>query len=141
VAAEPSRTGTCTAVSTRLTKASTGLLMPSESDHPFTSSTWAGAAKPSITSARLLELTGRAPDTDVELVDLDFLLRDVAYHQPWHDRQQTTNVRRFERLTRVLEQHLTDICAYRVGTIRIDAYIVGRCVSDLVGLSTTLVET
>jgi hypothetical protein len=28
-----------------------------------------------------------------------------------------------------------------VGTIRIDAYIVGRCGNDLTGLSTTLIET
>jgi hypothetical protein len=140
-AAEPSRTGTCTAASTMLTKASSGLLMPSESDHPFTSFTWAGAAKPSITTTRLLELTGHAPATDVEVVDLDFFFRNVAYHQPWHDRQQAMNVRRFQRLTRVLEQHLADIRVYRVGTIRIDAYIVGRCGRNLVGVSTTLIET
>lgn len=139
--AEPSKTGTCTAVNTILTEASSELLMPSESDYPFTSFTWINAAKPGFTIARLLEITGHAPDIAVEVVDLDYFFRGVAHHQPWHDRQQAMSVRKFKRLTKVLEQHLIDIRVYRIGTIRIDAYIVGRCGSDLAGLSTTLIET
>jgi hypothetical protein len=30
---------------------------------------------------------------------------------------------------------------YRVGTVRIDAYLVGRCGNDLTGLQTVLIET
>lgn len=139
--AEPTRTANCTAVTTMLTKASNGLLMPSESDYPFTSFNWTNAARPNLTIARLLELTGRAPDTAVEIVGLSYFFRNVAYPQPWHDRQQAINVRKFQRLMTVLEQHLTDIRVYRVGTIRIDAFIVGRCGRNLAGLSTTLIET
>jgi hypothetical protein len=89
----------------------------------------------------MLRLTGHAPDTAVEVVDLDSFFRNVARHQPWHDPQQAMDVRRFKRLERVLEQHLTDIRVYRIGTIRIDAYIVGRCGNNLAGLSTILIET
>ena len=139
--AEHARTGTCAAVNTMLTKASSGLLMPSESDYPFIAFIWTDAAKRSVTTARLLTLTGHAPDTAVEVVDLDDFFRNVAHHQPWHDRQQAMNVRKFKRLVKLLEQHLTDIRVYRIGTIRIDAYIVGRCGSSLAGLSTILIET
>ncbi len=139
--AEPVRTGNCTAVNTMLTKASSGLLMPSESDYPFTPFTWPNAATPNLTIARLLELTGHAPDTAVEVVGLSYFFRNVASPQPWHDRQQAMNVRKFRRLMTVLEQHLTDVRVYRIGTIRIDAYIVGRCGRHLAGLSTTLIET
>lgn len=135
------RTRSCTAVNTILTKASTGLLMPSESDYPFTSFRWPSSATRNVTTAQLLRLTGQTTGTAVEVVDLADFFRNVAVHQPWHDPQQTIDVRKFKRLMRVLEQHLTDIRVYRIGTIRIDAYIAGRCGRHLIGLSTTLIET
>ena len=139
--ADSSMTGTCPALTVKLTKASNELLMPSESDFPFTPFTWTGEAQGKLTMPRLLELTGHAPDSTVEVVSLNAFFRNVASPQPWHDRQQAMDVRKFQRLRRVLVQHLADIRVYRVGTIRIDAYIVGRCGRDLVGLSTTLIET
>jgi hypothetical protein len=138
---EPSRPGSCAATTTKLTKASSGLLMPSESDFPFTPFIWTNAAKRNLTTAQLLEFTGHAPGTAVDVVGLDHFFRNVAYRQPWHDRQQAMNVRKFERLMRALERNLTDIHVYRIGTIQIDAYIVGSCGRDLAGLSTVLVET
>lgn len=140
-AADISRTGTCATAMRELTRASSGLLMPSESDVPFTPFTWAGAAKRRLTTARVLELTGHAPGTTVEVVELEHFFRNVAYHQPWHDPQQTRDVRRFRRLMKVLDRHLDDIRVYRIGTIEIDAYIVGRCGGRFAGLSTTLIET
>ena len=139
--AEPSRTGRCTEINTILTNASSGLLMPSESDYPFTAFTWTNAAKQRLTTARLLKLTAHAPDTTVEVVDLRTFFRNVAYPQPWHDRQQAMTVKKFQRLVKVLQQHLTDIRVYRVGTIHVDAYVVGRSGNNLAGLSTTLIET
>lgn len=139
--AEPSGGHSCAAVTTLLTNTSSGLLMPSESDFPFTAFTWTGAATSSLTIPRLLEFTGHAPGTAVEIVDLHHFFRSVAFHHPWHDRQQSKDVRKFERLIRVLERHLSDIRVYRVGAIWIDAYIVGTCGDDLTGLSTTLIET
>ena len=140
-AAEPSGSRSCAAVTTLLTNASSGLLMPSESDFPFTTFTWPDAATPHLTTPRLLELTGHAPDEVVEVVDLDHFFRNVADRQPWHDQQRSKDVRRFARLQRTLERHLTDIRVYRIGTIRIDAYVVGTCDDDLTGVSTTLIET
>lgn len=139
--ADSTKTGTCRHVETALAKASNGLLMPSESDAPFTPFRWSGAAERALTTERLLELTGRTPGTTVEVVDLSVFFRNVASPQTWHDAQQAADVRRFRRLVRVLDRRLTDVRVYRVGTIRIDAYIVGRCGHDLAGLSTVLVET
>lgn len=138
--ATPARAGTCAAATARVAKASTGLLMPSESDAPFTPFTWRRAATPRLTTSRLLALTGHTSDTPVESVDLRWFFRNVAFVQPWHDPQQAHDVERFRRLLRTLERSLTDVRVYRVGTIRIDAYIVGRCGRDLIGLSTVLVE-
>lgn len=138
---DASRSPACARAAASLTTASSGLLMPSESDHPFTPFIWTGAARPALTTTRLLDLTAHAPGTPVEVVDLGFFFRNVAVRQPWHDRQQAMDVRRFQRLMRVIEQHLADVRVYREGTNRIDAYIVGRCGNDLTGLSTTLIET
>jgi hypothetical protein len=137
----PSGARHCPAVSSMLTKASRGLLMPSESDYPFSAFSWADAATPRLTIPRLLQLTGHSPDTSVEVVDLHDFFRNVAYPQPWHDPQQAKDVKKYKHLMNVLEAHLTDIHVYRVGMIRIDAYITGRCGIDLDGLSTTLIET
>jgi hypothetical protein len=139
--AAPARTGSCRSLDTILAKASTGLLMPSESDFPFTPFTWKGAATRELTTARVLELTDHAPGTAVAVTDLHTFFRNVASPRPWHDPQQAMDVRKFRRLVKVLEHHVTDIRVYRVGTIRIDAYIVGACGRNLAGLSTTLIET
>ncbi len=139
--AGPTRARSCAAVAAQLTKASAGLLMPSESDAPFTAFTWTGAARTPLTTTRVLELTGRTPDTVVEVVELRHFFRNVAFRQPWHDRRQATDVREFRRLLRTIQRHLTDVRVYRVGTVQIDAYIVGRCGNDLTGLQTGLIET
>lgn len=139
--AEPSEPRSCAAVTTLLGSLSNDLLMPSESDVPFATFTWSDAATRELTIPELLEFTGHAPGDTVEVVTLDHFFRNVAVRRPWHDRQQAKDVRKFARLQRVLERRLTDIRVYRVGTIRIDAYIVGECDDDLTGLSTTLIET
>ena len=139
-AAAPRR-ATRTALTTLLANASTDLLMPSESDFPFTPFTWTNGARATCTSRWLLKRTGHAPDTPVEVVDLEYFFRNVAQPQPWHDPTQAENVRKFQHLVTVLKDNLTDIHVYRVGTIRIDVYIVGRAGNDLAGLSTVVIET
>lgn len=133
--------GRCASVSALLARTSNGMLMPSESDYPFTPFTWTNAARRRVTPARVLALTGRVPETAVQVVELGYFFRNLADRQPWHDPQQARDVVRFKRLKRAFERHLSDVRVYRVGTVRIDAYIVGRCGRNLIGLSTTLIET
>jgi Nuclease A inhibitor-like protein len=64
-----------------------------------------------------------------------------ADQQLWHDSAQAAQVRQFRRLEKVLEARLSDIRVYRVGTVHIDVYIVGKVGRDLVGLTTVLIET
>ena len=132
---------TCTPLNAILATASEWLLMPSESDYPFTPFTWTNGAKAKRTIPRLLKVTGHAPDTAVEIVDLDYFFRNVAQPQPWHDPTQAENVAKFKHLVKVLTDNLTDIHVYRVGAVQNDVYIVGKSGKDLVGLSTNVVET
>jgi hypothetical protein len=122
-----------------LLKATDGLLMPSESEYPFEAFRWLGENE--LTNQKLLELTSHPADSPVETVALDYLFRNVAHEKEWHDEVQKANVSKFQNLVSTLEKNLTDIKVYRVGTIDIDVYIVGKNEGELAGLSTKVVET
>jgi hypothetical protein len=122
-----------------LLKATGGLLMPSESEYPFEAFRWLGENE--LTNQKLLELTSHPADSPVETVALDYLFRNIAYEKEWHDEVQKANVSKFQNLVSTLEKNLTNIKVYRVGTIDIDVYIVGKNEGELAGLSTKVVET
>lgn len=126
-------------LSETLMKASKNLLMSSESDYPFEFFQWEGQAD--LTTEKLLELAGHPQDTSVEVVELDYLFRNVAQEKEWHDEAEKINVSSFQTLVKTLKENLRDIKVYRVGTINIDVYIVGKADGSLAGLSTKLVET
>ncbi|RCJ27191.1 nuclease A inhibitor family protein [Nostoc sp. ATCC 53789] len=123
----------------KLKKASTGLLMMSESDYPFEVVQWEGAAP--ATQEKILQLTG-SQNLPVEVVELDYFLRNCAFEQEWHNELQKKDVKRFQTLMQTLKDNLSDISVYRVGQINIDAYIIGQTQDgDLAGVVTKLVET
>ncbi|MEH2247272.1 nuclease A inhibitor family protein [Nostoc sp.] len=123
----------------KLKEASTGLLMMSESDYPFEVVQWEGAAP--ATQEKILQLTG-SQDLPVEVVDLDYLFRNCAFEQEWHNELQKKDVKKFQTLVQTLKDNLSDISVYRIGQINIDAYIIGQTKDgDLAGVVTKLVET
>ncbi len=115
--------------------------MPSESDYPFTPFIWAAQAAAPLTPIRLLQLAGHPPDSDVQTVELADLFRNIAVPQEWHDSIQQANVAKFQALVAALTTQLTDVQVYRVGTVEIDVYIVGKTGNDLAGLATKVIET
>lgn len=124
-----------------LKQSSADLLMMSESDYPFEVVFWTGPVD-SLTTQKLLQLTNHPQDSQVEEVDLDYLFRNCAYEKEWHDEQQKQNVKKFQNLVQTLKNNLNEIKVYRIGTINIDVYILGKTPSgDLAGLSTKVVET
>ncbi len=128
-------------ITAKLKEASTGLLMPSESDFAFEPFLWSGVKEP-LTPEKILELTNHPQNSKVETVDLSYLFRNLAQEQEWHDEQQKENVGKYRNLVEVLESNLSDIQVFRVGEINIDIYVVGKIQSgDLAGLATKVVET
>ncbi|RCJ26586.1 nuclease [Nostoc sp. ATCC 43529] len=124
-----------------LKQSSADLLMMSESDYAFEVVFWTGPVD-SLTTKKLLQLTNHPQDSQVEEVDLDYFFRNCAYEKEWHDEQQKQNVKKFQTLVQTLKNNLNAIKVYRIGTINIDVYIVGKTSSgDLAGLSTKVVET
>ncbi|MCW5312679.1 nuclease [Nostoc sp. KVJ3] len=123
----------------KLKEASTGLLMMSESDYPFEVVLWKGAAP--ATQEKILQLTG-SQDLPVEVVDLDYLFRNCAFEQEWHNELQKEDVKKFQTLIQTLKDNLSNINVYRIGQINLDVYMIGQTKDgDLAGLVTKLVET
>ena len=127
-------------IATQLKQASKGLLFLSESDAPFEVIHW--PAQGELTPPKLLQLTGHPPDAPVELRTVDDFFAIATQEEDWHDEEEREIVQRFQHLVSVLNQNLSNIQVYRVGSIEIDAYIVGVTPSgNWMGLSTQLVET
>ncbi|BDI19856.1 sugar-non-specific nuclease inhibitor NuiA-like protein [Nostoc cf. commune SO-36] len=128
-------------ITEKLKQSSADLLMMSESDYPFEVFLWTGEAN-GLTTQKLLQLTNHPQDSPIEEVALDYLFRNCAYEQEWHDEEQKQNVKKFQTLVQILKDNLNEIKVYRIGTIDIDVYIVGKTPSgDLAGISTKVVET
>ncbi|MBE9005119.1 nuclease A inhibitor family protein [Fortiea sp. LEGE XX443] len=126
----------------KLKQASNSLLMMSESEYPFEVVLWPGQAQETLTNQKLLQLTDHPPETSIETVELDYLFRNCAEEKEWHDEIQKQDVQKFQSLVNTLKDNLTDIKVYRLGTINIDVYIIGKTTSgDLAGISTKVVET
>jgi hypothetical protein len=125
----------------KLSQASAGLLMPSESDYPFTVVSLEGVNQENLTPQTVLNLMGHSPDTLVEVTEVDYFFRNVAVEQEWHDRQQKQDVKKFQKLANILKSELNGVKVYRVGRINIDVYILGTYNNSIVGIKTKLVET
>ncbi|MBD6618469.1 nuclease [Komarekiella sp. 'clone 1'] len=128
-------------ITEKLKQSCAGLLMMSESEYPFEVFLWTSQAN-GLTTQKLLQLTNHPQESPVEEVALDDLFRNCAYEKEWHDEQQKQNVKKFQTLVQTLKNNLNEIKVYRIGTINIDIYIIGKTSSgDLAGLSTKVVET
>ena len=127
-------------LATQLKQASNGLLCLSETDAPFEVINWQTQGE--LTPVKLLQLTNHPPDAPLEMRTVDEFLAIATQEEDWHDEEERETVKRFQNLVSVLKQNLSQLQVYRVGSIDIDAYIVGMTPSgDLMGLSTKLVET
>ncbi|MBD2439786.1 nuclease A inhibitor family protein [Nostoc sp. FACHB-110] len=125
-----------------LKQTSNDLLMISESEYPFEVFLWTNQAQEPLTNQKILQLTGHPLETSIETVELDYLFRNCTKEKEWHDEIQKQNVQKYQLLVKTLKDTLANINVYRIGTINIDVYIVGKTSSgDLVGLATKIVET
>jgi hypothetical protein len=108
-----------------LKKASAGLFVMSESDYPFEIIQWTGVI--SITPEYLLGISGKPAESPIEKTGIDDFFNVSG---------------KFPHLVRLLKDRLTHLEVYKVGTINIPVYIVGRSPEgNWLGLSTRLVQT
>ena len=107
-----------------LKKAVAGLLLMSESDYPFEVIRWEASTK--ITSDFLRSITGETKECPVQELEVEQVLSSGRYRP----------------VLLILQTHLSNVRAYKVGRINMPVYLVGRA-SDgsWVGLATRVVET
>jgi len=124
-----------------LTKASKGLLYPSETDAPFEVFAWKNGTG-ALTPARLLGLAQLDPASPVAMATVDDFFAPLIAEKDWHGREEKAIVQKFEELRQAVDAQLTDAKVYRVGAIEIAIYLAGKTHDgDWAGLKTTAVET
>lgn len=120
-------------------KASEGLYYISETDAPFHPVEAAEAADPKQAA---LKLSGNNENEPVEEVTLEHFFRNAVKIYPDVTPEQQQTAQRFIHLQTSLLQNIKDVKVYRIGSIQIKAYILGRLPDGTcAGLSTQLVET
>lgn len=120
-------------------KASQGLYYISETDAPFHLVDTTEDADPKQAA---LKLSGNNKNEPVEEVTLEHFFRNAVKIYPDATPEQQQTAQRFIQLQTVLRQNLKDVKVYRIGSIQIKAYILGRLPDGTcAGLSTQLVET
>lgn len=125
-----------------LGRAADGLLYMSETDsalEPVRVVPEEGG-EPSVPQLR--RLAGLPADAPVEVFDVKRFFGNAVAEEDWKGEAEIADARRFQNLVRVLNRELSGLRVYRVGEVRIHAYVLGRSPSgSWLGLSTLLVET
>lgn len=124
-----------------LEAAAAGLLMMSESEHPFTFRSWPDAKEP-LAGPALVAKLGLPADTPVETVSLDHFFRNVAEPKDWHDEGQAKQVAGFAKLKAALQAQLPGVQVFRIGSGEVTALLLGTPPGGgWAGLETKLIET
>jgi hypothetical protein len=112
-----------------LEKTVAGLTYPSESDVPFDVLSWPAGGE----TARDAVVANAGRSRPVE---------EVPVEQFFSELEETDDAVRYRELRRALEAALSDLRVLRVGSVKVDVYLVGRTRSGAwAGLHTTSVET
>ena len=122
-----------------LKEATRGLTYMSESDYPFEVFNWKGAEP---TPEFLRRLGGSEADAPIETRTPDNFFRAPTSEPDWKDAEELAEAKRFQKLLRLLEENLSDLTVFCVGSINMPVYVVGRAASgSWLGVSTRVVET
>ena len=119
--------------------AASGLFYMSETDAPLEVIEFSENTKDAL--LQKIKTTSASGD-NTEEQDLDYFFRNHVKEYPEHGAEEKAQINKFKSLIQTLKDNLSDIHVYRVGSIQIDAYIIGKLKSGkYAGLKTKLVET
>jgi hypothetical protein len=123
-----------------LKEATRGLLFMSESDYAFEVVKWEGVE--AMTPDYLRKTSASEASAPVEVRTLADFFHSAAGEQEWKGEAELALAKRYQALVRLLEENLKDVKVYRVGSINIGVYVVGRSNEGRwIGVSTRTVET
>jgi len=120
----------------------TDLYYPSESDEPVELiSCYLDQPEP-LTVSQIKDWQMVPPEVYVDEIPEEQFWQPVITEQDWYDDTEKARTERFQQLKQVLEQHLTDRQAFRVGTIEVDLLLIGKQANgERVGIKTKVIET
>jgi Nuclease A inhibitor-like protein len=123
----------------RLQQATTDLFWSSEADYPFEIVTWQQGIEmtPTALFGDLIE-----QKVSIESISMSDFLAPVLTVEDWYEAAELVQVDRYTNLLQAIDTNLSDVQVFRIGTIEIEIYIVGKTPDgDLIGLKTHVVET
>lgn len=124
----------------RIAKAAKGLLFVSEADYPLEPFVWKDGVP--FAPAALYTLTTLPASAPITPVDFKAFFAPMVELHDDPTPEARARVKQFRALVRVLHQTLHDPAVYKLGTIEMPTFIVGRLTNGTIaGLRTTVVET
>jgi hypothetical protein len=125
---------------TRIAKAADGLLFSSEADYPLEPFVWTDPAP--FSPDLLYKLTTLPPSTSVRKEDIDHFFAPMLNPASGNTPQARKRRTRFGQLVRLLRQSFSDLAVYKLGSIEMPTFIVGRLADGTIGgFRTTVVKT
>ena len=128
------------ALSAKLAKAVQGLVLPSESDHPFAVVEYPGTKLPSDVRAfrKLVGIDGKSPVGDFYVNEwLDALTKE----QP-NDGADVQKLRaKFRKLSELLNAEFPSLRGFKAGKINVNTYLLGATEDGVIGIKAGGVET
>lgn len=124
-----------------LCDAAEGLLMPSESDAPFTPFFWPDTKVNELSPEQIKEFSDAPADAEVASVSVASFFRDVTTTEEWHNAEEAAQVQKFKTLVKTIKKTLKESKVFRVGQVTVDCYVLGEVASGVGGLKTQVVET
>ncbi len=119
----------------RLQQVTKDLLWVSESDYPFEIVTWDKDIE--LTPIALFKDVGK-----IESIPLTDFFAPALVVENWYEAEELATVDRYKLLLETIESLLTQLKVFRIGSVEIDVYIIGKTPGgDVVGLKTIVVET
>jgi len=124
----------------RLAKGSDGLLFSSEADYPLEPFLW---SDPQPFSANALYTLTKLPEsTPITQVKFNEFFAPMVSLDPEASEDAHNRVARSKKLIRLLRRMFRELTVYKLGTIEMPTFIVGRLADGTIGgLRTTVVET
>ncbi|MEL6131599.1 MAG: nuclease A inhibitor family protein [Cyanobacteria bacterium J06554_1] len=116
------------------------LLWRSEADYPFEVATLPITKQPLSIDRQLLAIY---PDnTPVAIISLETFFAQAVVERSWFDSHELTLVQRYRNLRDLLETTLENLQVYRIGSVEIDVYLLGKTEDEqVIGVKTKVVET
>jgi hypothetical protein len=125
---------------TRIAKAAEGLKYSSEADYPLEPFSLADGA--ALSPQALLKLAGLPESAKVTQQDASAFFAPMLRVDDPENADARARAARFQKLARLLGRTLRDLTVYKLGTVEMPTFIVGRLADGKVaGLRTTVVET